>query len=327
MTDTMDFAQIKELKDKIFEGYQINEEEALALSQTRNIEALYYSANQIRAKMKGRVFEMCSAIRVESAKCHHNCEWCAFSQKSNVPIKEYNIIDEQTAVDYAIKFASKKVRRVSLISTSNDITDHKLTQIIELSKKIADKSGLKICATLGHLTIEQLKRLKEESNITTFQCNLQTSPELYQKLCTSCSYKKKLETIENARKIGFNVCCGLIIGMGESMKDRIQVAINIRELGVKSIPIHILSTQDGVGITPPKPLDSEEILTTIAVYRFINPRADIRLGGGRSLIKIIESEALRAGINSWSVDGTIQTGKGISIDESANRLEKEGFII
>ena len=115
--------------------------------------------------------------------------------------------------------------------------------------------------------------------------------------------------------------------MGETMLDRINVAIKIRELGVKSIPIHILSAQDGVNITSPKPLDSEEILTTISVFRFINPRAVIRLGGGRSLIKIIESEALRAGINSWSIDSSIQTEKGISIDGSAQRLEKEGFII
>ncbi len=323
----MDFAQIKELKEKIFAGYQITTEEALALSQTRNIEALYYSANQIRAKMKGRVFEICSGVKVESAKCQYNCEWCAFSQKSTLPIKEYNIVDDKTAIDFALKFAAQKVSRLSLIATSNDITDHKLTQIIELSKKIADKSGLKLCATLGHLTKEQFQRLKNESRITTFQCNLHTSPELYQKLCTSCSYQKKLETIENAQKAGFDICCGLIIGMGETMLDRINVAIKIRELGVKSIPIHILSAQDGVNITSPKPLDSEEILTTISVFRFINPRAVIRLGGGRSLIKIIESEALRAGINSWSIDSTIQTEKGISIDSSAQRLEKEGFII
>ena len=323
----MDFAHIKELKDKIFAGYQITEEEAVALSQTHNIEALYYSANQIRAKMRGSKFEICSSIRVESVKCHHNCQWCAFSQKATVPIKEYNIIDESIAIDAVAKLESQKVKRISLVSTSNDITDRKLTQIIELSKKIAAKSKVKLCATLGHLTREQLQRLKNESRITTFQCNLQTSPELYQKLCTSCSYQKKLETIANAKEMGFDLCCGLIIGMGETMRDRITVAKKISELGVKSIPIHILSPQNGVELNQPTPLDSEEILTTIAVFRFINPRADIRLGGGRSLIKIIESEALRAGINSWSIDTKTHLENGISIDESQQRIEREGFTI
>ena len=187
----MDFAHIKELKDKIYAGYQITEEEAIALSQTHNIEALYYSANQIRAKMRGNKFEICSSIRVESAKCHYNCQWCSFSQKATTPIKEYNIIDDDTAINYAEKLEAQRVKKISLVSTSNNITDRKLTQIIELSKKIAGRSKVKLCATLGNLTPEQLQRLKNESRITTFQCNLHTSPELYQKLCTSCSYEKK----------------------------------------------------------------------------------------------------------------------------------------
>ena len=323
----MDFAHIKELKDKIYAGYQITEEEAIALSQTHNIEALYYSANQIRAKMRGNKFEICSSIRVESAKCHYNCQWCSFSQKATTPIKEYNIIDDDTAINYAEKLEAQRVKKISLVSTSNNITDRKLTQIIELSKKIAGRSKVKLCATLGNLTPEQLQRLKNESRITTFQCNLHTSPELYQKLCTSCSYEKKIETIANAREVGFELCCGPIIGMGETMKDRITVAQKIRELGVKSIPIHILSPQDGVALTPSTPLDNEEILTTIAVCRFINPRAEIRLGGGRSLIKIIESEALRAGINSWSLDSETHLENEMSIGESQQRIEREGFTI
>ncbi|MBO4373287.1 MAG: biotin synthase BioB [Bacteroidales bacterium] len=321
----MNFAQIKELKDRIFDGYEITENEAKALAKTSNIEALYYSANQIRAKFKGRSFDLCSVIRVESTKCQYNCQWCAFSQKSTTPITEYNIIAEAKALKYAEKYTNKHVKRISLASSSNNINDSKLTQIIELSNKIYDQTNIRLCASLGHLTKEQMLRLKKESRITTFQCNLQTSPELYSKFCTTCSYDKKIETIKTAREIGFDICCGLIVGMGESMEDRISIAIKIRDLGIKSIPIHILTPQYGIEMPLKKPLDSEEILTTIAIFRFINPRADIRLGGGRSLIKIIEGEALSAGINGCKVGNELAPETEMTIDEDLERFEHEGF--
>ena len=321
----MNFAQIKELKDRIFNGYEITEQEAKALAQTSNIEALYYSANQIRAKFKGRSFDLCSVIRVESSKCHYNCQWCAFSQKSTTPITEYNIIEEEKALKYAEKYTNKHVKRSSLASSSNNITDNKLTQIIELSNKIYDRTNISLCASLGHLTKEQMLRLKNESRITTFQCNLQTSPELYSKLCTTCSYEQKIKTIKDAQEIGFDICCGLIIGMGESIDDRIAIALKIRDLGIKSIPIHILTPQYGIEMPLTQPLDSQEILTTIAIFRFINPRADIRLGGGRSLIKIIEGEALSAGINGCKVGNELAPETEMTIDEDLERIEHEGF--
>ena len=323
----MNFAQIKELTDRIFDGYEITEHEAQALAKTNNIEALYYSANQIRAKFKGRRFDLCSVIRVESTKCCHNCQWCAFSQKSTTPITEYNIIDEEKALKYVAKYTNKHVKKISLASSSNNITDNKISQIINLSNKIVEQTGLKICASLGHMTREQMIRLKNESPITTFQCNLQTSPELYSKLCTTCSYEQKIKTIKTAQEIGFDICCGPIIGMGETMDDRIAIALKIRNLGIKSIPIHILTPQYGIEMPLTKPLDSEEILTTIALFRFINPKADIRLGGGRSLIKIIEKEALSAGINGCKVGNELEPDTDTYLDEELGRFENEGFLI
>ena len=323
----MNFAQIKELKDRIFDGYEITENEAKALAKTSNIEALYYSANQIRAKFKGRSFDLCSVIRVESTKCQYNCQWCAFSQKSTTPITEYNIIAEAKALKYAEKYTNKHVKRISLASSSNNINDSKLTQIIELSNKIYDQTNIRLCASLGHLTKEQMLRLKNESRITTFQCNLQTSPELYSKLCTTCSYDQKIKTIKAAQEIGFDICCGLIIGMGESIDDRISIALKIRNLGIKSIPIHILTPQYGIEMPLTTPLDSEEILSTIALFRFINPKADIRLGGGRSLIRIIEKEALSAGINGCKVGNELEPDIDAYLDEELERFENEGFLI
>ena len=136
---------------------------------------------------------------------------------------------------------------------------------------------------------------------------------------------QSIKTIKDAQEIGFDICCGLIIGMGESIDDRIAIALKIRDLGIKSIPIHILTPQYGIEMPLTQPLDSQEILTTIAIFRFINPRADIRLGGGRSLIKIIEGEALSAGINGCKVGNELAPETEMTIDEDLERIEHEGF--
>lgn len=323
----MDFAQIKELKDKIFAGYQITAEEAFALSQTSNIEALYYSANQIRAKFKGRRFEMCGVLKVEQTKCIKDCKFCAYSQKSSTPIDEYGLMSESEAIKNVTSITEKNVKRISLASASNNITEDKLNHIIALSKSIRKKTEVKLCASFGNLNREQLKRLRNETDITTYQCNLSPSMELYKRLCTSCSYEQKIATLRSAAELGFNLCCGVVIGIGESMEERIAVAIKLREIGINIIPIHIISPQNDFKTAEATPASSEEILTTIAVYRFINPRADIRLGGGRGMIKIIEKEALRAGINGSTVGNMLTPESIYEIDQDRERFENEGFIV
>lgn len=323
----MDFAQIKELKDKILDGYLISAEEAFALSQSPNIEVLYYSANQIRAKFKGRSFEMCAVLKVEQTKCVKDCKFCAYSQQSSSPIDEYGLMSESEATNSAITLTDKNVKRISLASTSNNITDEKLNKIIALSKSIRNTTGTKLCASFGNLSRQQLKRLKDETDISTYQCNLHTSMELYKKLCTSCSYEQKLATLRTASELGFNLCCGVIIGIGETMVERIAVAIKLREIGINIIPIHILSPQNNLTTAEATPAGSEDILTTIALYRFINPRADIRLGGGRGMIKIIEKEALRAGINGSTVGNMLTPDSFYEIDDDRELFESEGFIV
>ncbi|MCQ2973532.1 MAG: biotin synthase BioB [Bacteroidales bacterium] len=321
----MNFAQIKELKEKIFQGYKITAEEAFALSKTDNIEALYYSANQIRAKFNGKKFEMCSLIKVESTKCTEDCLWCTHGTKSKTPIKEYDIINKDKAIEIALNYTSRGVKRISLSSTSKAFTDNKLDKVIDIYKAIQEKCNPKFCGALGHLTREQLLKLKKETKVTRLQCNLETSPNIYPKLCTTDTFEAKIATLKLAKELGFELCCGLIIGMGENMKDRIDLAIIIRDLGVKSIPIGILTPQIGIPLENQPKLASEEILTTIAIYRFINPTADIRLSGGRSLIKIIENEALRAGINSSMVGHMLSTEISCEIEDDKEKFEKEGF--
>lgn len=144
------------------------------------------------------------------------------------------------------------------------------------------------------------------------------------KICTTHSYDERIETINNAKKAGLQVCSGGIIGMGEDMKDRIKLAIQLRELEVISIPINILNPVKGTPLENTKRLSQEEILKTVAIFRFINPRAYIRLAGGRNLIKDFGRECFKSGANA-TISGNYLTTSGNKILDDINMIKKLGF--
>ena len=170
---------------------------------------------------------------------------------------------------------------------------------------------------------EQLKRLKD-AGITRYHCNLETSRRYFSTLCTSHTTDEKIETIRHALELGMEVCSGGIIGMGETMEDRVDLALTVRELGVKSIPMNVLNPIPGTPLEGAAPLTDEEVLTTVAVFRFINPDAFLRFAGGRALIAHIEEDAIRAGINS-AIVGDLLTTIGSKVIEDMEKVKRLGF--
>ncbi|MFR7810614.1 MAG: biotin synthase BioB [Butyricimonas faecihominis] len=176
---------------------------------------------------------------------------------------------------------------------------------------------------MGLLTREQLKRLKD-AGITRYHCNLETSRRYFSTLCTSHTMDEKIETIRHALELGMEVCSGGIIGMGETIEDRVDLALTVRELGVKSIPMNVLNPIPGTPLEGAAPLTDEEVLTTVAVFRFINPDALLRFAGGRALIAHIEEDAIRAGINS-AIVGDLLTTIGSKVIEDMEKVKRLGF--
>jgi len=323
----MNFTEIKEIKDKIMRGYEITRAEALDLSRSGHIEALYYSANQLRAKFCGFRFEMCSMFNVSRGNCEEDCHWCPLSKLATIDYAAFGSPDFDTTMERIIKLREKGVHRIELSSINRVISDEELDKMIVYFNTISQKSDIGLCASLGTLSLQQLQRLKAETNVKRYHCNIETSERYYPQVCTTFDIREKYRTLLDAAKVGFEVCSGGIIGMGETMEDRIDMALKLRELGVRSISMNILFAFNGTPFETHQMPGSQEILTTFALFRFINPKAQIRFARGRSQIKIIEKEALQAGINASAVGEILVAAKSTDIDNDIKVFKSEGFIL
>lgn len=314
---------IAEIKDKICKGHEISQKEAIHLSKLPDKEQLYNAANEIRIYFCGNSMDLCSITNAKSGKCTEDCKWCSQSKYHNTGIDEYEMIDKKEALSQATANAAKGVDRYSLVTSGKKISDGVLDSLITIYSDIKQSSGIKLCASMGLLSKYQLKKLKE-AGIGHYHCNLETAPSFFHTLCSTHTIDDKMQTIKWAQELGLDICSGGIIGMGESMEQRIELAIALRELNIYSIPINILNPVKGTGLEQAAPLSEAEILTTIALFRFINPKANLRFAGGRMLIKSYQDKALHAGINA-SLVGDLLTTTGSSIEEDKEDFMKAGF--
>lgn len=316
---------IKNLKEKILNGGQITREEALLLCKETNKQALYQAGGEIRDEMAGKRFDTCSIINARSGRCSENCKWCAQSSVFRTNIEEYELIDEQTCLRMAKLNDEYGVDKFSFVTSGRALSDRNIDRLCDYARKIRKSSDLQLCASMGLLKKAQLQKLLD-AGITRYHCNLETAPRYFSTLCTTHTPAEKIETIRAAQEIGMEVCSGGIIGMGETMEDRIDLALTLRELNVKSIPLNILNPIPGTPLEGTLPLSDDEILTTVAIFRFIHPRAYLRFAGGRMLIAHIETEAIQAGINA-AIVGDLLTTVGSKVLEDMEKIKKLGYSI
>ncbi len=317
---------VEKLKLRILKNGAIDFAEAIELSRVTNKEELYNAADKIREHFCGNNIDLCSITNAKSGRCTQDCRWCSQSAFHNTDIEEYEMVDKDVAVNEAVGNAKKGVSRHSLVTSGRRVYDGTLDKLIPVYREIRNKSNVSLCASMGLINKHQLQRLKDEVGIEHYHCNLETAPSFFPKVCTSHTLEEKIITIKNAKELGLKICSGGIIGMGESMEQRIELAFALRELEVKSIPINILTPVPGTPLENAEPLSEEEILTTIAIFRFINPKANLRFAGGRLQIKHFQDKALRAGISA-ALTGDYLTTTGSNIDEDIRDFRAAGFNI
>lgn len=172
------------------------------------------------------------------------------------------------------------IMRFSLVTSGRGLTDEDLEEFCKIYRRLDQETGLYLCASMGLLTKEQLVKLRE-AGVKRYHCNMETSSKVFPTLCTTHSPEDKKQTIAAAREIGMEICSGGIIGMGESMADRIDFAFELAEMGVDSVPMNILDPIPGTPLEGTPLISEEEIIRTAALFRFILPGKSIRFAGGR----------------------------------------------
>ena len=319
----MTIIEIEQLKEKVLNGYLINESEAKALVNSEEKEKFYKAADEIRQKFMGNKIDMCSIMNAQSGRCTEDCKWCSQSKFFKTGVDEYDLISKDKGLKMAVENRSKGVNRFSLVTSGRALHHRKVLEACDIYKEIRNQSDIHMCASMGLLRSPDLEALKD-AGVEHYHCNIETAPSYFRNVCTTHTIEEKLRTIKEAKEAGLKICSGGIIGMGETMEQRIEMAFTLRELKVDSIPVNILNPIEGTAMQGSAKLEDEEVLTTLAIFRFINPKAQIRLAGGRNLIAHIQDKALKAGVSAALV-GDYLTTIGTKIDEDKEIFTKAGF--
>lgn len=322
--------EIEKLKDKIIRGYNLTNDEALDLYKRSqhsedSLETLCHAADEIRKHFCGDSFDLCTIINGKSGRCTENCKYCAQSAHYPADIETYPLLDTDKLLAGAKYNEQKGILRYSVVTSGKSLTSNELDQLCQSYKNIHESSSIALCASHGLLNYEQLIQLKN-AGVTRYHNNLETSRRNFQNICTTHTYEDKISTIKAAQKAGLTVCSGGIMGLGETIEDRISMAFDLRALGIKSVPINILNPIPHTPFEHNLVLTQEELKRTVAIYRFILPDAALRLAGGRGLLTDKGRSIFISGANA-AISGDMLTTSGISTNHDMDMIRDLGFTI
>lgn len=310
------------LAEKIIGGYRFEDIDTLLnYVETTPREELYEVCHQITRSVMGDGFDTCSIINIKSGQCPEDCKWCAQSGHFKTDCEVYGILPQKVATAQATYNKKKGIKRFSLVASGRRPLPKEMTAYINILKETRKNTDVHLCCSLGLATEEQLKALFE-AGCTTYHCNMESAPSFFSNLVSTHTQKEKEKTLAAARKVGMRVCSGGIIGMGETRRQRVEMALYLSSLGIGSIPINILHPIKGTPLGDRIPLDAEEVLLGISIFRLANPTAYLRFSGGRALLDLeTQKKALYIGINS-AITGDLLTTRA-SVTEQDMYLFQE----
>ncbi|HBV95582.1 MAG: biotin synthase [Peptococcaceae bacterium BICA1-7] len=273
---------LNQIENRLLGGGDLTEEEALLLTRLKSMEILDLISvgNRVTRHFRGNRLEICSIINARSGNCSEDCVFCAQSSRHKTGARVYPMASPGDVLKQARAMERSGAKKFSLVASGRGISDRDLEKALLAFELIKRETGLELCASFGIID-ENKAMLLKEAGVTMYHHNLETAPSHFSRICSTHTYQDRVNTIKAAQKAGLRVCSGGIIGLGETPAQRVELAFEIKRLGVDSVPINFLNPIGGTpleGFAPPVPLES---LQTLAIFRLIAPRSVIRLCGGR----------------------------------------------
>ena len=273
------------------------------------LEELIDTANKITKENFNNEVEACSIISAKTGQCGENCKYCSQSKHNHAQIECHPLLDVETVKKAALSAKENGATRFCIVTSGRVPTGEDFDKILTMIKEVASIEGIHCCASLGLLSEEQIKKIKE-AGVERYNHNINTSENYHKNICTTHNFSDRVSTVKMIKKYGMEACCGVIIGMGESRQDRIDMAFSLKELNPKTVPINFLNPIKGTPLEDfEDKIDEEEILKTICIFRIILPNALLRYAGGRTtrLSEENQKKGLMAGINSVLVGNYLTT--------------------
>ncbi len=313
---------LQELKQKVLDGGLLGYDDAQRLC-TAPLDELCAAADEIRQHFCSNAFDLCTIVNGKCGRCSEDCKYCAQSAHYPTHVEEYSLLSTQEIVQQARYNADRGVLRYSIVTSGKRLSNDEVDSVCESIRAVRREVGIEVCVSFGLLDEEQFRKIKQ-AGASRVHCNLESSRRFFPSVCTTHTTDQKIATLQAAQRAGLQVCSGGIMGLGETMADRIDMALELRQLGVKSVPVNFLNPIPGTPYVNNPPLSNEEKRRIIAVYRFLLPDASIRLAGGRGLLADKGRACFLSGANA-AISGDMLTTAGISIRTDMQLLDELGY--
>jgi biotin synthase len=319
--------QIEQFAKQVLNGQLLDRKEINGLSNlsTDHFDDLLYWANEIRKANFGNKVKICSIVPGRLGGCSQDCTFCAQSLHYDTAVdKRAKTLSDEEIIAAAAETKQKGVTNFGIVYSGKKVSDAELDRLIDLTKRIKTQLGLGVCMGLGILGEQAMRRLAD-AGVVRFNHNLETSERHFRNIVTTHKYEDRVKTIQAALKAGLGVCAGGIFGIGETEDDRIDMALELRGLGVDMVPLNFLHPIAGTPLGNSETLSPREILRMIALYRFILSKTHLKVAGGRVLnLRDLQSWIFYAGCTSI-LSGNYLTTAGRAVEDDLQMLSDLGL--
>ena len=313
--------------EQALENKPLSREDALTILTDPAIDILKLTsaAGEVRLKNFGKKVKVHQINNIQNGYCPEDCGYCGQSKDSEADINQYKMKTEDDIVAEAREAKAKGVYRYCMVSSGRGPNDKKADELSRIIKRITDEVGIKTCLSVGLVDDDQAKQFKE-AGLDRLNHNLNTSENHTPNIVSTHTYQDRIDTLNAAKKAGLDNCAGMIVGLGETDDDVLDVAYELRKREVPSIPINFLVPIEGNKLFDFDQLNPEKCLKILCVFRLINPNAELRMGGGREgHLRGLQSLALYVA-NSLFIEGYLVT-RGDKKHKAFRMIEDAGFEI
>ncbi len=318
--------EIRKIGDKVLEGKDVSMKDVLPFVGAKGPDVLELAAvaNRVREELNGNEIDLCSLLSAKSGRCPENCAFCAQSAHYKTEAPVYPLLDAERMVEGAREAQARGTGRFCLITSGRELSDKEFETILDALGRIRGATTLALDCSLGTLSKDRAVSLKEVG-VTRYNHNLETAESHFPQICSTHSYRDRVKTIEILKGQGFSICCGGIIGLGESPQQRLELAFSLKRLEIDCIPFNILNPRPGTPLEHSEPVPAMEAIKTISLFRLILPKGTIKIAGGREAnLRDLQSLALLAGANGLIL-GNYLTTAGRNAEDDLTMIRDLGF--
>ena len=302
----------------------ITKEEALALLRPERREELRERAHETTERCVEKRFDFCSIINARSGRCTEDCKWCAQSAHWKTRCETYGWVGTAACVKAAKEAEANGADRIGIVTSGRRLSPEDVGNVCEALKAMHRETSIGLCASLGLLSEDDLVKLKA-AGLQRVHCNIEAAPSLFPRLCTTHTTADKQATLKAAKRLGFQICCGGILGMGETDEQLVEFAFALREVGPDSIPVNFLDPIAGTPLADRGILPIERVLDAVAVLRLVNPKTPLRFAGGRRNLSDAEAaKAIYVGVNA-GIQGPLLTTPGADYADDRHLAAEAGY--